>query len=258
MAWRLARSLATLDREVHSRWPDAPRSGTIGDAAHAARPSDHNPGGPGDVVTALDVMGLPQAKAVWDHIVATRPARVEYAIHDGRKTGSDLGWAVVRYTGSNPHATHCHVSVGRGSDGNPTRPDLYDDPSPWGIAAATPTDPGEPTMFLGYTFENGNKTDLGELLQRCIRDIDAKALPVDGIDGMAGANTARAFGRIVQPDHPEKYTTGYTITPWAARRFAIFWQRAVAGPGALGYSQAQADTRFARKAHTHKVTGAAK
>lgn len=139
MRWRLARAADRLRTEVRAAFPGV-TVWTVGDADHRSRPSDHNPDDHDDdastpgIVSAIDVVGRAAAYAVWNHVRTTRDPRVEYAIFDGMWTGEDLGWRVVPYGGSNKHRNHCHVSVGRGTDSNLTRPDLYDDPAPWGIA----------------------------------------------------------------------------------------------------------------------------
>ena len=55
MTWRLARSLETLRAQINRIAPNRSKvsDGTIGDAKHASRSSDHNPwakdGGVGDI-----------------------------------------------------------------------------------------------------------------------------------------------------------------------------------------------------------------
>lgn len=138
MRWRLAKALDQLSKETRERWPGT-TIWTVGDADHAGRPSDHNPDDHDDdpstpaVVSAVDIVGRAIARAVWDHVRRTRDPRVEYMIFDGLVTGHDHGWQVKTYRGSNPHRTHVHVSVGRGSDSNLTAPHLFDDDSPWGL-----------------------------------------------------------------------------------------------------------------------------
>lgn len=108
---RLAPSLDRLFDEVDHLWPHRSRAsdGWIGDAAHAARRSEHNPDSRG-IVHADDITvdGIDKAhvlKALIGH-----PA-VWYVIHDGRIWSRTYGWQAKRYTGPNPHTHHIHVSI---------------------------------------------------------------------------------------------------------------------------------------------------
>ena len=65
MAWRVAKSLTKLRDQINAMAPRRNKSadGTIGDAAHASRSSDHNPwvkDGKTGVVTALDITNDPR------------------------------------------------------------------------------------------------------------------------------------------------------------------------------------------------------
>lgn len=67
-------------------------------------------------------------------IVTTLPPALKYVIWNKQiwsRARASEGWR--RYTGSNPHTQHMHVSVGRGPDGQSTGP--YDDNSAWGVLA---------------------------------------------------------------------------------------------------------------------------
>lgn len=117
--------------------------GTIGDAAHAASDSDHNPNDQG-VVCARDFTHDPGSGAdmhrISRRIVAKLPKALKYVIWNRQiwsRTRASDGWR--RYTGSNPHTKHMHVSVGRGSDGHSTGP--YDDTGAWGLLATGGTVP---------------------------------------------------------------------------------------------------------------------
>jgi hypothetical protein len=134
MAWRLARSLTTLQAELNAAFPHRTRPDwTIGDPAHRARASDHNPRQDG-VVCAIDVRGADTARALWEHLLKTRDRRVKYVIFD-RKLVSAVNqpWVIRPYRGANPHSDHLHLSVGRGPDGRSTGP--VDDTAPWGLLA---------------------------------------------------------------------------------------------------------------------------
>src|SRR5688572_28860463 len=129
--WRLAKSLEKLRSQVNEMWPDRSKAsdGTIGDTAHASRPSDHNPNAAG-VVNALDIThdpkNGPDAGALADTLKASRDPRIKYIISNKRIWNPVISKDWRPYTGSNPHSKHVHISV---------MPDkkLYDDVTPWAI-----------------------------------------------------------------------------------------------------------------------------
>lgn len=115
MSYFLAASLAKLRDEVNTRWPNRSKvsDGWIGDTAHQARKSDHNPDwtAPGNrrgVVRALDITtkGI-DVDLLLKH--TTNDSRVAYVIYNRRIYTHSRGW--YRYTGSNPHTGHVHVSI---------------------------------------------------------------------------------------------------------------------------------------------------
>lgn len=136
MAWRLAGSLIRLRDQVNAQAPNRSRAsdGTIGDAAHAASASDHNPNGAG-VVCAMDITHDPNggldAHALANHLITHRNSQLKYVISDSRIAGAWTGWRWTPYYGSNPHNKHIHVSVGVGNDGASQAP--YDGTQDWDI-----------------------------------------------------------------------------------------------------------------------------
>lgn len=116
----LAASLKQLRREIDTTWPDRDKAsdGWIGDAAHSARKSDHNPDwdAPGDrrgVVRAIDVdkdgIHVPTLLAA-----VVRDPRVAYVIWDRRiasATEDGMPWDWEPYWGTNPHDKHVHISI---------------------------------------------------------------------------------------------------------------------------------------------------
>lgn len=146
---RLARSLVTLRSQVNAAWParDKSTDGWIGDQAHAARVSDHNPNAAG-VVTAFDIdrdiaAGF-NARDLAELLVASRDNRIKYIISNRQIVSSKVSpWAWRPYDGENAHLEHVHVSV----DADPA---LYDDPRPWSfrapvvVAAPAPPAPRPP------------------------------------------------------------------------------------------------------------------
>lgn len=118
MAWKLAPALAALISDVNAEWPNRNKAldGTIGDAAHAARKSEHNPNRePGDdvpdgYVTAADITasGIDVARLI-DAMV--HDPRTWYVIHNGIIRSRTYGFANRAYTGADPHAHHIHISL---------------------------------------------------------------------------------------------------------------------------------------------------
>lgn len=127
-AWRVARSLETLLAQINAAYPNRSKAadGSIGDTAHAASVSDHNPDAAG-VVRARDYTHDPahgfDAHAMADHLVASRDPRIKYVISRGRIASSTIApWQWRTYTGSNRHDHHAHVSVVPDARADNTRP----------------------------------------------------------------------------------------------------------------------------------------
>lgn len=122
MGFFLAPALEQLRSEVNARFPKRDKSsdGWIGDTSHQARPSDHNPcwscvGRLNGVVRALDVdvddgdPGRDLRRQLLN--AAVGDPRVWYVISNGVIYSRTHGWAARRYTGSNGHFKHVHVSL---------------------------------------------------------------------------------------------------------------------------------------------------
>lgn len=143
MTWRDARSIDVLKTEIDTAYPgrSTASDGTIGDAAHATRESDHNPwvvfGGVG-IVRARDVTHDPDHGCDCDVLAERVAALIALGAHPALRHGAyvirnrrifsfdrrDEGWRT--YTGSNPHEKHMHVSVSLDPTG-------FDSTAPWGI-----------------------------------------------------------------------------------------------------------------------------
>lgn len=140
MAWRLAKSLETLRKQINDAAPTRSKAsdGTVGDDAHASRSSDHNPwvkDGPVGVVTALDITHDPRSgvdcAAIAEALRASDDPRLKYIIWNRRiwTPTKSAQWRV--YSGVNPHDRHVHVSV-------VSTKARYDDVRPWAWGAAKP------------------------------------------------------------------------------------------------------------------------
>jgi hypothetical protein len=123
--WRVAKSLLKLREQVNQAAPQRRKDsdGTIGDAAHCSRKSDHNPwvrDGNIGVVTAMDITNDPahgcEANAITEAIRGARDSRVKYIIWNKRianssPIGGSAAWEWRPYTGVNDHTKHVHISV---------------------------------------------------------------------------------------------------------------------------------------------------
>jgi endonuclease G, mitochondrial len=117
--------------------------GTIGDAAHQSRTSDHNPwvtDGAVGVVTAVDITHDPangcDAGALAAAIRASGDGRVKYLIWNRQianssPIGKAKAWTWRPYGGANPHDHHVHISV------KPER-SVYDSTLTWTIVPPAP------------------------------------------------------------------------------------------------------------------------
>jgi hypothetical protein len=147
---RLAGSLIKLRTQIDELAPGRAKAsdGWIGDAAHAARKSDHNPDASG-VVRALDITHDPahgvDAGAIAEQIRQSRDPRVSYIISNSRIANPDIqDWAWRLYDGSNPHDKHFHVSVVADA--------LADEQEPWAVSLSAPADEvsiARPRLGLG-------------------------------------------------------------------------------------------------------------
>ena len=130
MSWYVAPSLRQLLAEVNPRWPGRSRrsDGTIGDRAHSARRSDHNPNGRGSV-NAIDITasGINVGALI---AAAKKHPSVRYIIHNRRIMNRDIGNFRPRYySGANPHVAHVHISIYQSRTAENRR-------RSWGIATA--------------------------------------------------------------------------------------------------------------------------
>lgn len=118
-SWRVANSLFTLQSQVNSLCPGRNKSsdGTIGDAAHQAQVSDHNPDASG-IVRALDLTHDPahgfDIDAFTDALQVGRDGRISYVIANQLIMSGNRGplpWVWQDYDGDDPHTGHVHISV---------------------------------------------------------------------------------------------------------------------------------------------------
>jgi hypothetical protein len=179
MVWRNCVTSVVLAQELNDVYDlrDKSSDGTIGDAAHASRKSDHNPwvkdGNGVGVVRARDIdedldgntaPGTYDAKSLFDKLLALAKAgdpRLNgggYLIYEGHIYSEKNNWAARPYTGANAHKQHVHVSFSLNAKG-------YDSNKSWGLRPSSapkregfgPGSKGEGVAFIG---------DLGNLMAK--------------------------------------------------------------------------------------------
>lgn len=135
--WFLAPSLISLRTEFNQVGPgrDKTSDGSIGDAAHSARTSDHNPDDRG-MVHAIDVdcsgpwlAGLTMEKLVQPVVLRHRAGldnRLQNVIYQRRIWSRSWGWTARAYGGVNPHDHHAHFSCRYDADSEAST-------RPWGL-----------------------------------------------------------------------------------------------------------------------------
>ena len=185
MSWHLAPALDQLRAEVNALWPNRSKAsdGTIGDASHSSRTSDHNPNARRSV-NAIDITakGIDTAKLI--NAAKAHPS-VRYIIHNRRIMNRDIGNFKARpYNGSNPHVAHVHISLYQSATAENRR-------QSWGLSSAK----GGGTTGSTYTEVKG-ATPLvklyhkGEPVKRIQAAVGVK------VDGFYGPDTASAVGRF--------------------------------------------------------------
>lgn len=203
-SWRLAPSLVSMVGEANRVAPQRSRvsDGSIGDAAHAARDSFHNPRD--GFVDAVDLTHDPADG--WDvhararELVARGDSRLDHVISNRQV------WSVVNpfwraYDGSNPHDKHAHFAVKRGAAGRvgtrdwwPTVP--VDDTTPPPLIPSFSQE--APLYFLSaksnanvWFFEPGRRT--------LVSDADrAQLAKAAGIPNVVGEVSDGFFGNVAE------------------------------------------------------------
>lgn len=192
MGWYVAPALDKLLAQLNSMAPNRSKKsdGSIGDTAHKAGKSEHNPDWDGEV-DARDFTHDPANGAdmhvIAERLRASRDKRILYVIWNRRYFSPKTGWQWMPYTGPNPHDKHMHVSVA----------DPYDnETSEWaiggpGVVTVVSSFPAFPGRDLKVVSPRMTGTDVrawqAQMRRRGWR------IEVDGVYGPASAEVARKF-----------------------------------------------------------------
>jgi hypothetical protein len=130
MTPKLCKAGQQLRLQVDDSYPDRDRTsdGWIGNLAHQNTKSDHNPDkAHGNVVRAIDLDRDLSGKKKPDLMPyladeirrfakKDKSKRVSYIIFAGKIASPRMGWRWRKYSGINPHHSHCHISFTKKGD----------------------------------------------------------------------------------------------------------------------------------------------
>lgn len=193
----LAPSLARFRTSINTRWPGRDKSsdGWIGDRAHQARTSDHNPAASG-VVRALDIdkdgVHIPTVLAAALIHPATR-----YVIHAARIMHVDSDFRPKKYTGSNLHYGHVHTSIQHTKYAEADKTDWLPVAGSWVWPYLKSGMDGKAVRQLqAYLVGHGHSLaidgDFGPATDSAVRGFQRKFTPND-VDGVVGPRTVLAL-----------------------------------------------------------------
>lgn len=188
-------ALVTLRDQFNRRYPNRSKAsdGWIGDQAHASRTSYHNPDANG-WVHAMDITHDPgqgvDIDRITDELVASGDSRILELIANGMYWHySDRRW--VKYTGSNQHNKHFHITVKPGPTAmNATGWGL---PSFGGTPAPAPAAPAPSSNVLKVGSSGAEVTRLQQTLNRVYPAYSK--LVIDGEFGAATESVVKEFQR---------------------------------------------------------------
>lgn len=184
--WKVAEGIAQLARQLNAQngMPHG-ADGTVASRTHDMNnpSSDHRPypyqtTGVA-VVRAIDVgdVDVERLRRITEALRLTRDPRVRYVIHDRRYYSPRTGWEWRTYTGSNPHATHIHISVTAAADS---------DGREWVI-----TLPDQEEEYVSV--KKGDRGPHVTRFQVWLKQLNALD---DEADGIFGANTEAAVKKV--------------------------------------------------------------
>ncbi len=214
---RSVESLKVLLAQVNELAPNRSKAsdGWIGDLKHMARHSDHNPE-PDGTVDARDFTNDPSggcdARKLAQALLDSRDKRLSYVISNGQIAHGHLGskgkkpWTWYKYTGSNGHYHHCHVSV---------LDEGQDDKTQWKIESAF-KGPVKKVVLTAKQVNSvmhiGSKGDFVKTLQQNLNSLGYPHIDADGIFGEDTDANVRAFQKDAVLDKVDGWAGPATVT----------------------------------------------
>ena len=187
----LVGNLVMIRSDIRAHFSPDPVIYWLGDTSHRRRKSDHNPDGYGRVY-AIDVMYNVGSKA--SAVVKACVGRwdLAYIIHNRTIWSKAYGWRARRYTGSDPHRNHVHISGVHATSARNRRTHLS-----WGGAkpvTSKPAAPAKPVAVPKYPglMKRGSK---GAGVRTAQAKLKARGwtIAVDGIFGPGMERVVKLF-----------------------------------------------------------------
>lgn len=211
--WRLNPALTRFREAVNAAYPnrDKTSDGTIGDTAHQATFSDHNPDPDGSIDAwdmDVDLNGEPGVEHLKQVFEAHESSR--YWIHNRTIASRDNDWRRFPYTGPNPHDKHVHWNT-RTSHENSTAPWVISEEVD--MAVAYRIESAEPEFNGRFFISNGvNRRGPIRQPQNILTPARAGAVEVVLTDAMRNS----VSGNLTWPQYLDAVAgPELVISPWA-------------------------------------------
>ena len=213
-------SLLKLLEQINALAPKRSKAsdGWIGDARHAKNHSDHN-AEPDGTVDARDFTNDPSggmdSQKLCDALVASRDPRISYLICNGKIISGRKGpkpWVARKYSGSNGHYHHIHVSV---------LDEGQDDKTAWKIDSAfkkpttevkKPDVPKLTNKQVNSVMHLGSKGEFVEKLQRDLNLLGYGPLTPDGVFGTDTEDEVKRFQKDAKLDKVDGWAGPATVS----------------------------------------------
>ncbi len=211
--WIVDRGLDKLLTQINAVAPNRSKAsdGSIGDPAHQATASDHNPehppppGNPDYQVDARDFTQDPAHGAdmavISEAIRQSKDLRVSYVIYNRRIFSGPDGpqpWVWRTYTGTDPHTNHMHISV---------RDATHDQTQDWRISLDMTDMPSDIPNLVRATYKVVTSTDATPALWRKeLAEVKAMVAALETGTGMTPEQLKDLIREVLQEQT-------YTVSP---------------------------------------------
>lgn len=193
--WHLAPSLVRFRVWNRAKWPNQNNAGdgSIGDASHAARKSDHNPNVRRSVnAIDEDERGIHMPTLM---VAFMMHPSARYVIYERDIWHVNRSWRCETYTGDNPHDKHGHFSIHQTVKAEQSKTEFGVTAWPTLINGSTGRAVSELQAYLnvynsdskvGQLYVDGH---FGDKTEAAVKAYQARFSVAGGVDGVVGVHT---------------------------------------------------------------------